>query len=278
MKRITAVLAAVLLGGLGLLGPARAAIPSPTSCEQQANYNTLLTSPLLIEVGWRTGPPGPRAVVCVGTTGAPLSGVSYQEVLVEGQAPGPGPALACDGSGYTGGHAAGGFSGIGFGGGVGYGTAPSLCPQGDGTYTLAVPIIVCVGGACPENSTQNVYKTGAVVGTFSTTPPPPGTSTGAGLQLTSVTLWVDNVKIPLASAGGALGVNSGAVAPATSSGGGIPVCVAGTCVAVPPSASLSYTGQSLVTVSALGVSEPVYIPGGQQCLLSEGHTTNYPCS
>lgn len=275
MKRITTVMVAVLLGGLGLIGPARATIPSPTDCEAEPNHATLLTSPLLVQYGYRTGDKAfVEGRVCVATTGS-LSGVAYQAVGVAGQPFGtPGP-LTCPYSGnqYTGYGVGGSSSGNGFTGGVGVATAPQLCNLGDGTYQLIVPFVVCSGGTCPVDSTENIFKTGVVIGTFGTTPPPTGTSTGAGIYQAGVEIWIDGVRVPLDAPGAAAGANTGAITPAVSTTGGT-ICVVGACV---PAASLAYNGQSLAAVSVLGVTAPVVIPGGQQCLFSEGHTTNYPC-
>jgi hypothetical protein len=267
MKRMVTAFVAVLLGGFGLILPARASIPSPTGCEAQPTHYTLLTTPLLVQVGAQTGPGAfDRAVVCVGTNGGSTNGIAYQEVGVQGQPDGPGPILACDGSSYTG-YGAGGYgSGLGFTGGAGFGTWPQLCNLGDGTYQVTVPLLICVGGACPTNTAETIYKTGAVVGTLTPLGAPCSGCIGGGYQLSSVTVWVDNIPIPLMSVGGAAGVDAGAVRAATA--GGSTVCVLGlSCRVVPGSAGVYYDGGAIVTVTALGLPPVnVTVPGGPRCV------------
>jgi hypothetical protein len=91
-----------------------------------------------------------------------------------------------------------------------------------GTAILSVPYSTCVGtnltGVSCSNGAQGVGSTGLLVAGLNLTPPPPGTVTGAGVSVTTLTLWVDGIPVPLAGALLSGGVNLSAVGAGTGSG------------------------------------------------------------
>lgn len=225
-------------------------------------YNVnILTSPVRVDVvaavpsvnyGW--------ARVCVGNHGD----VAYQEFgLVAHPYGWLGPA-ACNLWGapdqYTGvgtGDVTS-VAGFTFFGGVGVATAPQLCLGDAGHYSISLPVTIC-SNLCVSNGPR---ETGVVVGSFSVTGGPGGT-TGAGVHLNGVWLVLDGITIPIATPYASAGVGTGAVSAPT---GSPIVCGPLNLVCVPGSAGIYYNGGPFAAIDVMMLGYiPVAIPGGAQC-------------
>jgi hypothetical protein len=269
VRRLLSVCAAVAVAALTSLGAPAHAVATPTECDQQPVHQTLLTSPVIVQIGVAAAPPTwDHVSVCVGTNGGAADGLAYQVFGVSVHPFGSlGPA-ACNAGGvpdqYTGiGLGTSTYGGPGANEGGGVSTSPQVCANGDGTYTIALPVLLCVG-PCELNTGQTVGKTGLVVGTFGPAPAPPGT-TGAGLAVYGFSLYADGIPVNFGpSQYDAVGVDPGAITPRT---GTAVACGPLNLVCVPGAAGLYYDGGPILGVALTGVGTTyVTVPGGPRCL------------
>lgn len=257
MKRVLSAFAACLAATTAVvLGGATPAHAYP--CD-----TTILASPVQISVGITNWAPNYVAArVCVGT-----NGVAYQEWEVRVHPFGTTGAAACSLSPEN-------FTGVGTNldsapgqigvtGHVGAGVAPRVCDNGNGTYSVTMPVWLCVGAACPVATELASGPNGVVVGTVTVTSGPSGT-TGAGLALARTDLWVNGIQVPIGPEAFAAGVGNAAVDPRT---GGTPICGPLNLVCVPGSSGVYYNGGDVlaVTMPVLGTTR-IALPIGAQCV------------
>lgn len=145
-----------------------------------------------------------------------------------------------------------------------------------GTLTVAIPIQRCLGTALGsidcETSGPSLANTGVIIGTIVITGPPSGYSTGGGVALTSLNLYVagQSEPIPLFNGTTQAGVNTGIVSTQTG-GGGFPFCVPDVgCQTLPTAALVRTSSGSIAGIVILGVFVPA--PGLPSECLSVGVT------
>lgn len=279
MRRLV-IAAAGALVAFASLAPAHATIPAPTSCERMGGRN-LLPSPLLLEVGANAASPTwwDEATLCIGTAGGSTDGAVYEEVDVAVHPYGTRGPAACNPGGdpneYTGAHVFGSTSpgSNGASAEVGIWTAPQVCANGDGTYTVTVPVKVC-SGACVTEGVP-VGRTGLVVGTVK-----PEYSTGGGgasvtLTVVGTYLYVDGIQITF----GPSRSDNVTVAPSNVTPQGAPLVCGPAGVCVPGSLGLRYGGGPVlgsVTVTGVGTFAPG-LPLGVPCTVIYSTPGNPPC-
>jgi hypothetical protein len=143
-------------------------------------------------------------------------------------------------------------------------TTPSVSTSGS-DLTVTLPFSICAGvGTCPTLSNPGTapYATGAIVGTVSQTPPPPG-GLGGVYKLSSLCVEVDGVVLPGTNCGSAInigGVTTSGSAPVNTTplgGCGALVCGPG---------YIGTSGSQLATVFLPGATSGIPLYGTGVCL------------